>query len=68
VAHEMPERPCALHEGGMRQTEQMHAARDAVPGHLGLVRLALVFYQRHSAFASALLVAFKREGDSCATG
>ena len=50
----MHERPCAR---GWNEAEQMR-----FPGHLGLVRLDLEFYQRRSAFA-ALLLTFKKEGD-----
>ena len=50
----MPERPCALHEGGTRQN-RCGSLGPGPPGHLGLVCLDLVLYQRHSAFALSLL-------------
>ena len=64
----MHERPCALHEGGTRQGTRQNRCGSLGPGHLGLVCLDLVLYQRHSAFALALLVTFEKEDDSRATG
>jgi len=58
VAH-WHERLCAR---GWNEAERMR-----FPGHLGLIRLDLVFYQRRSTFASELLVLSKKD-NGCATG